>query len=103
MADLAAPMSASVTEVTDPALDTITLIHRTDSRLHTRFLAVVDDLAYHRRNQEQRIADRAVLQLNIRTTATRTAILDAIRWIVVAECDASQSPKDPESCSSGFR
>ncbi|QZS52837.1 amidohydrolase [Rhodococcus opacus] len=44
------------------------------------------------------IPDHAVLQLNIRTysDATRTAILDAIRRIVVAECQASRSPRDPE-------
>jgi amidohydrolase len=44
------------------------------------------------------IADHAVLELNVRTysDATRTAILDAIRRIVVAECQASRSPKDPE-------
>lgn len=44
------------------------------------------------------IPDRAVLQLNIRTYSeqTRTAILNAIRRIVTAECAASDSPKDPE-------
>ena len=44
------------------------------------------------------ISDHAVLQLNVRTysDATRTAILGAIRRIVVAECQASGSPKDPE-------
>ncbi|MFE7422052.1 amidohydrolase [Rhodococcus sp. NPDC057529] len=44
------------------------------------------------------IPDHAVIQLNVRTysDATRTAILGAIRRIVVAECQASRSPKDPE-------
>ncbi|MGQ9407106.1 amidohydrolase [Mycolicibacterium gilvum] len=44
------------------------------------------------------IPDRAVLQLNIRTfnDATRTAVLDAVRRIVTAECMASRSPRDPE-------
>ncbi|NRI69139.1 amidohydrolase [Rhodococcus sp. MS16] len=44
------------------------------------------------------IADHAVLELNVRTysDATRTAILEAIRRIVTAECQASRSPKDPE-------
>lgn len=44
------------------------------------------------------IPDRAVLQLNIRTYSeqTRTAVLDAIRRIVTAECRASNSPKEPE-------
>jgi hippurate hydrolase len=44
------------------------------------------------------IPDRATLQLNIRTfsEATRSTILDAIRRIVQAECQASGSPKEPE-------
>jgi amidohydrolase len=44
------------------------------------------------------IGDHAVLQLNVRSydDQTRGTILDAIRRIVVAECQASRSPKDPE-------
>ncbi|MDV3126858.1 amidohydrolase [Mycobacterium sp. 21AC1] len=44
------------------------------------------------------IPDRAVLKLNIRTYSeqTRTSILDAIRRIVTAECEASRSPRAPE-------
>ena len=44
------------------------------------------------------IPDHAVLQLNIRTYSeqTRTAILDAVRRIVTAECQASGCPKDPQ-------
>jgi metal-dependent amidase/aminoacylase/carboxypeptidase family protein len=44
------------------------------------------------------IPDRAVVQLNIRSydEQTRSAMLDAIRRIVVAECHASGSPTDPE-------
>src|SRR4051812_18785325 len=44
------------------------------------------------------IPDRAVLQLNVRTytDATRTTVLDAIRRIVRAECQASDSPREPE-------
>jgi hippurate hydrolase len=44
------------------------------------------------------IPDRAVLQLNVRTfsEATRTTILEAIRRIVIAECEASGSPREPE-------
>jgi len=44
------------------------------------------------------ISDRAVLELNLRTydQATRTAVLDAIRRVVVAECQASGSPREPE-------
>jgi amidohydrolase len=44
------------------------------------------------------IDDHAVLQLNIRSydEQTRTAILDAVRRIVTAECAASGSPREPE-------
>jgi metal-dependent amidase/aminoacylase/carboxypeptidase family protein len=44
------------------------------------------------------IGDHAVLELNVRTCReqTRTAILEAIRRIVIAECQASASPKQPD-------
>ncbi len=44
------------------------------------------------------IPDEATIELNVRTysTQTRTTVLDAIRRIVTAECQASGSPKDPE-------
>jgi hippurate hydrolase len=44
------------------------------------------------------IGDHAVIELNIRTysTQTRETILTAIRRIVTAECQASNSPKDPD-------
>jgi amidohydrolase len=44
------------------------------------------------------IPDHAVLQLNVRTYSeqTRQTVLDAIRRIVTAECQASQCPKEPE-------
>ena len=44
------------------------------------------------------IPDSAQLQLNLRTYSdeVRTTMLDAIRRIVVAECAASGSPRDPE-------
>jgi amidohydrolase len=44
------------------------------------------------------IGDHAVLQLNIRcyNDQTRAAILDAIQRIVIAECQASRSPREPE-------
>ncbi|WP_346280913.1 amidohydrolase [Pseudonocardia sp.] len=44
------------------------------------------------------IPDHAVLQLNIRTYSeqTRATILDAVRRIVTAECQASGCPKEPE-------
>ncbi|KAL2037928.1 hypothetical protein N7G274_009403 [Stereocaulon virgatum] len=46
---------------------------------------------------ENVIADRAVLRLNTRTTtpATRDRVLAAIRRIIKAECEASNSPKAP--------
>ncbi len=44
------------------------------------------------------IGDHAVLQLNVRTynEATRTTVLDAIRRIVTAECEASATPAPPD-------
>jgi hippurate hydrolase len=44
------------------------------------------------------IGDQAVLQLNVRTynDATRSTVLDAIRRIVTAECEASMSPAGPD-------
>lgn len=44
------------------------------------------------------IPDHAVLELNVRsyTEQTRAAILDAVHRIVVAECQASGSPREPE-------
>jgi len=44
------------------------------------------------------IGDHAVLQLNVRTynPQTRTTVLDAIRRVVTAECQASDSPAPPE-------
>jgi amidohydrolase len=44
------------------------------------------------------IPDSAQLQLNLRTysDATRTTMLNAIRRIVTAECQASNSPRDPD-------
>lgn len=44
------------------------------------------------------IGDRAVLELNMRTYSdqTRTRMLEAIRRIITAECQASGSPKEAE-------
>ena len=44
------------------------------------------------------IPDSAELRINIRSydDGTRTAMLDAIRRIVIGECTASGSPRDPE-------
>ena len=52
----------------------------------------------HGGNKSNVISDRAVLELNLRTydQATRTTVLDAIRRVVVGECQASGSPRDPE-------
>jgi amidohydrolase len=43
------------------------------------------------------IGDQAVLELNLRTydESTRSAVLAAIRRVVLAECQASNSPKEP--------
>jgi hippurate hydrolase len=44
------------------------------------------------------ISDHAVLQLNVRSynDRTRQTLLDAVKRIVIAECQASRSPKDPD-------
>src|SRR4051794_15146000 len=44
------------------------------------------------------IPDRATMQLNVRTfsDSTRGAVLEAIRRIVTAECQAAGSPQEPE-------
>ncbi|MGW4095444.1 MULTISPECIES: amidohydrolase [unclassified Mycobacterium] len=44
------------------------------------------------------IGDHAVLELNLRTfdESVRTAVLAAIRRVVIAECRASDSPREPE-------
>jgi amidohydrolase len=44
------------------------------------------------------IPDSATIALNVRSysESTRTAVLDAIRRVVVAECEASRSPAPPE-------
>lgn len=44
------------------------------------------------------IGDHAVLELNLRTfdESVRTAVLAAIRRVVIAECQASNSPREPE-------
>jgi hippurate hydrolase len=49
-------------------------------------------------NKSNVIGDHAVLQLNIRTYGEqiRNTVIDAIRRIVIAECQASGSPKDPD-------
>jgi amidohydrolase len=52
----------------------------------------------HAGSKSNVIGDHAVLELNLRTynESIRSAVLDAIRRIVIAECQASNSPKEPE-------
>lgn len=52
----------------------------------------------HAGSKSNVIGDRAVLELNLRTydQAIRTTVLDAIRRIVIGECQASGSPREPE-------
>lgn len=60
--------------------------------------AVLTIGSLHAGTKSNVIADRAVLELNIRTydERTRTSMLDSIRRIVTAECAASRSPREPE-------
>ncbi|KQY62563.1 MULTISPECIES: amidohydrolase [unclassified Nocardioides] len=60
--------------------------------------AVLTVGSLHAGTKSNIIADRAVIELNVRSydDSTRTRILDAIRRIVIAECEASGSPKQPE-------
>lgn len=60
--------------------------------------AVLTVGSIHAGTKSNVIDDHAVLQLNIRSYSeqTRTTILDAVRRIVTAECEASGSPKPPE-------
>ncbi len=60
--------------------------------------AVVTVSSIHTGSGPNVIPDRAVLELNVRTydDAARTQVLDAIKRIVRAECEASRSPEEPE-------
>lgn len=60
--------------------------------------AVLTIGSIHAGTRSNVIAEEAVLELSLRTfdPAVRTAILDAIRRIVTAECQASGSPREPE-------
>jgi amidohydrolase len=60
--------------------------------------AVLTVGSIHAGTKSNVIGDSAVLQLNVRsyTEQTRAAILDAIKRIVLAECQASRSPREPE-------
>ena len=61
--------------------------------------AVLTVGSLHAGTKSNVIPDSATLLLNMRTyrDATRTTILDAIRRIVAAECEASRCPQEPES------
>lgn len=60
--------------------------------------AVVTVGAVHAGSKSNVIDDHAVLEVNTRTFSeeTRQQVLDAIKRIVVAECEASGSPREPE-------
>jgi amidohydrolase len=60
--------------------------------------AVVTVGSLHAGTKSNVIDDHAVLELNIRTydEATRTTVLEAIRRVVTAECEASAAPAPPE-------
>jgi len=60
--------------------------------------AVLTVGSIHAGSKSNVIGDHAVLELNVRTydEQTRSTVLEAIRRIVVAECQASRSPSDPE-------
>lgn len=64
--------------------------------------AVVTVGSIHAGSGPNVIPDRAVLELNVRTydDATRTQVLDAIKRIVRAECEASRSPGNRSSSGS---
>lgn len=60
-------------------------------------MAVVTVGSVQAGSTENVIADHAILKVNIRTTSseTRDRVLAAMRRIVKAECEASNSPKEP--------
>jgi hippurate hydrolase len=60
--------------------------------------AVVTVGSIHAGSKSNVIDDHAVLELNVRTydEGTRSTVLDAIRRMVTAECQASGSPQEPE-------
>lgn len=60
-------------------------------------MAVVTVGSVQAGSTENVIADHAILKVNIRTTTsqTRQRVLAAMRRIVKAECEASNSPKEP--------
>lgn len=89
-----------------PAIDPVVLAATIVVRLQTVVArevapgepAVLTVGSIHAGSKSNVIPDHATLQLNIRTynEQARTAMLDAIRRIVIAECQASDSPKEPD-------
>lgn len=68
-------------------------------------MAVVTVGSLQAGSTENVIADHAVLKVNIRTTSsqTRGRVLAAMRRIIKAECEASNSPKEPViECTTRF-
>jgi hippurate hydrolase len=88
------------------AVDPVVLAAMIVVRLQTivsREVAATDTVvltigSIHAGTKSNVIDDHAVLELNLRTydESVRTAVLDAIRRIVAAECQASNSPRAPE-------
>jgi len=60
--------------------------------------AVLTVGSIHAGTKSNVIGDHAELQLNVRSynAQTRSTILDAVKRIVIAECQASRSPQEPE-------
>ncbi|OBH03576.1 amidohydrolase [Mycobacterium sp. E2699] len=88
------------------AIDPVVLASMIVVRLQTivsREVAPTDTVvltvgSIHAGTKSNVIGDHAVLELNLRTydESVRKAVLDSIRRIVVAECQASNSPQEPE-------
>ena len=88
------------------AVDPVVLAAMIVVRLQTivsREVAPIDTVvltigSIHAGSKSNVIGDHAVFELNLRTydESVRTAVLDGIRRIVTAECEASNSPKQPD-------
>ncbi|KAA0112234.1 amidohydrolase [Mycolicibacterium sp. P1-5] len=88
------------------AVDPVVLAAMIVLRLQTivsREVAATDPVvltigSIHAGTKSNVIGDHAVLELNLRTydESVRTAVLNAIRRIVVAECQASDAPREPD-------
>jgi amidohydrolase len=85
----------------DPVVLAATIVLRLQT-IVSREVAPTDTVvltigSIHAGTKSNVIGDHAVLELNLRTydESTRKAVLAAIRRIVIAECQASNSPKEP--------